>query len=83
VVPAQFGVDVLSFEEAELDHYMVNKRKWNYRAIESGVPYTIVSQGAFSEWMVQMCPFIHHDTRYEAEEEQEEQEREQEEEEMK
>ncbi len=50
-------------QEAELDGYMRLKRAWNVKAMESGVPYTIVSQGAFSEWMVETCPFVHHDTR--------------------
>jgi hypothetical protein len=39
------------------------KRAWNVKAMECGVPYTIVSQGAFSEWLVETCPFVHHDTR--------------------
>lgn len=50
-------------QEAELDGYMRLKRAWNVKAMECGVPYTIVSQGAFSEWMVETCPFVHHDTR--------------------
>jgi hypothetical protein len=49
-------------QDDELDGYMRLKRAWNVKAMECGVPYTIVSQGAFSEWMVETCPFVHHDT---------------------
>jgi uncharacterized protein YbjT (DUF2867 family) len=50
VVPAQFGFDVLSFPESAMDGYYRQKKAWNVAAIDSGIPYTIVSQGAFAEW---------------------------------
>lgn len=66
VVPAQFGIDVLSFTDEELVvDYLRTKRRWNAAAVASGVPYTVVSQGAFSEWLLSpdMCPFMHPATR--------------------
>jgi hypothetical protein len=65
VVPAQFGFDVLSLPEDVMDNYMKTKRRWNMNGIESGIPYTIVSHGGFSQWFLTMPnhPFIHHDTR--------------------
>lgn len=65
VVPAQFGFDILALPEEVMDNYMKTKRRWNLDGIESGIPYTIVSHGAFSEWFLTMPnhPFIHHDTR--------------------
>jgi uncharacterized protein YbjT (DUF2867 family) len=65
IVPAQFGFDVLSYPIEEMDEYMKSKRTWNINGINSGIPYTIVSQGAFSQWFLTMPnhPFIHHDTR--------------------
>lgn len=65
IVPAQFGVDILSLPPEDMDDYMRKKRGWNLAAIESGVPYTIVSQGVFSQWLLTMPnnPFIHHDTK--------------------
>lgn len=65
VVPAQFGFDVLSLPEDVMDNYMKTKRSWNTNGIESGIPYTIVSQGGFCQWFLTMPnhPIIHHDTR--------------------
>lgn len=65
IVPAQFGVDILSLPPDEMDDYMRKKRAWNLAAISSGLNYTIVSQGAFSQWLLTMPnnPFIHHDSR--------------------
>ena len=64
VVPAQFGVDILSLPTEEMDDYMKKKRSWNLAAISSGLNYTIVSQGVFSQWLLTMPnnPFIHHDS---------------------
>jgi len=61
IVPAQYGVDLLSLDESKLDPFMQGKLGWNLRAIESGIPYTIVSQGAFSEWMCTLNPNLHLD----------------------
>lgn len=65
IVPAQFGVDILSLPEEKMDNYMKKKRSWNLEGINSGIPYTIVSQGIFSQWILTMPnnPIIHHDTR--------------------
>ena len=52
IVPAQFGFDILSLPAEDMDDYMKAKRAWNLAAISSGLPYTIVSQGAFSQWMI-------------------------------
>jgi uncharacterized protein YbjT (DUF2867 family) len=62
IVPAQYGVDLLSLDASKLDPFMQGKLGWNLRAIESGIPYTIVSQGAFSEWMCTLNPNLHLDT---------------------
>lgn len=59
VVPAQFGYDVLSFPESAMDDYFRKKKAWNEAAIASGIPYTIVSQGAFAQWTLSLHnPFI-------------------------
>jgi uncharacterized protein YbjT (DUF2867 family) len=50
VVPAQFGADVLSLPESAMDNYFKLKKSWNEAGINSGIPYTIVSQGAFGQW---------------------------------
>jgi uncharacterized protein YbjT (DUF2867 family) len=64
VVPAQFGFDCLSFPDVAMDDYFKLKRSWNEAAINSGIPYTIVSQGAFSEWFLSsLCPVINHTDR--------------------
>ncbi len=64
IVPAQFGFDILSLPVDDMDDYMKSKRAWNLACIDSGIPYTIVSHGAFAEWMISMPnnPFVHHDT---------------------
>lgn len=64
VVPAQFGSDVLSFPEEDMDGYFKTKKQWCVEAIESGIPYTIVSHGAFAQWLFSHNNFfIKHDTR--------------------
>lgn len=63
IVPAQFGFDVLELPTEEMDEYMKKKRAWNIAGIESGIPYTIVSHGAFAEWMITNSDnqFVHHE----------------------
>ena len=65
IVPAQFGFDILSLPVEDMDNYMKKKRSWNLAAINSGLNYTIISQGVFSQWLLTMPnnPFIHHDSR--------------------
>ncbi len=36
--------------EENLEGFFLAKKKWNVAAMESGVPYTIISQGAFAQW---------------------------------
>ena len=62
IVPAQFGFDVLSLPVEDMDDYMPKKRAWCIAGIESGIPYTIVSHGAFAEWMITNSnnQFVHH-----------------------
>eukprot|EP01037_Dinobryon_pediforme_P024872 gene24872-26812_t len=45
-----------------MDDYMPKKRAWCIAGIESGIPYTIVSHGAFAEWMITNSnnQFVHH-----------------------
>jgi hypothetical protein len=62
IIPAQYGVDLLSLDASKLDPFMQGKLGWNLRAMESGIPYTIVSQGAFSEWMCTLNPNLHLNT---------------------
>jgi hypothetical protein len=65
IVPAQFGFDILSLPVEDMDDYMKSKRAWNQACIDSGLPFTIVSHGAFAQWLISMPdnPFVHHDTR--------------------
>lgn len=62
IVPAQFGFDVLALPIEEMDDYMPKKRAWCMAAMETGIPYTIVSHGAFAEWMITNSDnqFVHH-----------------------
>ena len=53
VVPAQFGVDILSLPVEGMDDYMKKKRSWNLAAIDSGLNYTIISQ-VFSQNILTM-----------------------------
>ena len=43
-ISAQWGFDILSMPINEMDDYMKSKRAWNQACIDSGIPYTIVSQ---------------------------------------
>lgn len=62
IVPAQFGFDVLSLPVEEMDDYMPKKRGWCEAGMATGVPYTIISHGAFAEWMITNSDnqFVHH-----------------------